>query len=98
MAEWNHRVCERCWFDGTERLERTDGESEWELAELPAPGVLEDGAYRMPVQIKDPEPGPCCFCGGMTITGIFTRKNQDELPCRGRHDVEQWRSWSKVGV
>lgn len=63
-------------------------------------GTLDDGAYRQPTQIIDPTPGPCCFCGGMTITGIFIRANPFSPPrddttsgviCAGDHEhPEQW--------
>lgn len=85
MAEWTHRICERCWFDD-ENLSTTD-----------------DGAYRTPVQVinpetKVPDPGVCCTCGGLTITGIYMRKNENDLLCKGRHGEDQIGSWSQVGV
>lgn len=97
MAEWDHRCCERCWFDGAERLERRDDQiPDWEIIRTdPIQGDL-DGAYRHPSQVKDADPGACCVCGGMTITGIFFRRDQDELLCAGRH--EDLGSWSRVSV
>ncbi len=78
----NHRICERCWFD----------------AEDPATGeprgVYEDGTYRTPVQVRAPEPGPCCVCGGLTITGIFFRSRPESLLCHGDHDNPG--DWSRV--
>lgn len=56
-------------------------------SQKPILGVLEDGSYRRPVQVsKDVEPGACCYCGGMTITGIYVREDESELECHGRHD------------
>lgn len=90
MAEWNHRICERCWFDSAKS----------EHPSMP-------GAFRMPVRVKDwgPEddedkvqPGLCCYCGGLTITGIFTRQNQDEVLCQGRHEESQWHEWARVAL
>ena len=118
MAEWTHRICERCWFDGTpQRLVKVeegqgvdilDGRGRvWEIVEQGEPlGVITEGehkgAYKLPVQALgedgQPEPGACCFCGGMTITGIYVRHDQDALLCRGRHDGEQLAEWSKVGA
>ncbi len=103
MTEWNHRICERCWFDGSaERLEKR-GKDQWELVKQGEPlGIIKEGkhkgAYRMPVQSTEAEPGVCCFCGGMTITGIFTRIHQDEVLCKGRHEPDQLGDWSRVGV
>lgn len=82
MAEWTHRICERCWFDGTPFMA--------------APGENPDGTFRSPVQVKEVEPAACCSCGGLTITGIFFRRDETELLCRGRHDDP--RSWAKVGL
>ena len=111
MAEWTHRICERCWFDGTDQYEKAEGPLDddakdyYRLIHEP-PGVFKDGehagAYRMPVQALGedgkPEPGACCFCGGMTITGIYTRHDQEDLLCKGRHAPEQLGEWSRVGV
>lgn len=111
MAEWDHRICERCWFDGTEmlrRIESTDGDNrnDWELSTTQPVGVITEGehagAYRMPVQANDPKdptpPGACCFCGGMTITAIFVRHDQDTLMCQGRHGDDQIGLWSRVAA
>lgn len=119
MAEWDHRVCERCWFDGSpERLVKVDeGDGDvdlhdgrgrtWELVyQGEAPGIVTDGenkgAYRMPIQAVgedgQPEPGACCFCGGMTITGIYVRRDETTLLCKGRHEPEQLGEWSRVSV
>lgn len=76
MAEWNHRACERCFFDGHY-------------------GTNDAGEFRMPVQVQEVEPGACCFCGGLTILGIFVRFDENLVMCRGRHEDL---SWSRVGV
>lgn len=82
MAEWTHRICERCYYDSEFGILK-EGEHE--------------GAYRMPVQIRDPDPGACCFCGGfVALTGIYVRKDERELRCQGRH--EDLSSWSRVQV
>lgn len=91
MAEWNHRICERCWFDGPKS----------EHPSMP-------GAFRMPVRVKDwgpkeddiepVEPGLCCYCGGLTVTGIFVREDENDVLCKGRHDESQWSEWAKVAV
>jgi len=105
MAEWSHRCCERCWFDGPELFlpqrapdEGVGGQvaASYELFTLPAPGQKEDGTFKMPVQVKEIDPGACCYCGGLTITAIFTRHDQDELLCKGRHAPEEVGTWSRV--
>lgn len=70
-STWNHRICERCWFDG--------------------PGKLNDEPReqlhgRQPVRVVDYPPGLCCYCGGITILGIFTRAKPTDVPCQGEHD------------
>jgi hypothetical protein len=76
MSQWIHRHCERCWFDRpTERTGRPFG-------------VLPDGAYRLPHQLVDPEPGMCCGCGGLTLTGIYVRTDPAHLPCAGQHPTD----------
>lgn len=101
MGEWTHRACERCWFDGTEFLTKTASRT-WDLSEVEPIGLVREGehagAYRMPVQVKDVEPGACCVCAGMTITGIFFRRDESALQCRGRHAPEQLGEWSRVGT
>lgn len=49
------------------------------------PGVLPDGAARLPVQVTEIEPGHCCYCLGWTVTGIFRRNDPALLPCAGVH-------------
>ena len=98
MTEWTHRTCERCWFDGTERVERVHNSEDYKLIITPPIQGEFDGSFRMPTQVKETEPGACCVCGGLTITGIFFRRSQDELPCQGRHEPEQLGSWSRVSL
>ncbi len=31
---------------------------------------------------------PCCWCGRLTIEGIYRRRNPDEMPCEGKHPKE----------
>lgn len=79
MAEWMHRCCERCWFDGYHGppLMFTAG---------PGPDL-----FRLPTQVVGDEPGVCCACAGATVTGIYVRRDQNELRCKGRHDdVSAW--------
>jgi len=54
------------------------------------------GVTRLPHRIRDPDsghigdpPGYCCFCGELTISGIFTRADPDTTLCRGKHAEEQ---------
>ena len=56
------------------------------------------GAFRMPTQVKDVEPGLCCVCGGLCVTGIFIRKQQDDVLCQGRHEESQWHEWARVAL
>lgn len=77
MRNWTHRLCERCWFDA--RLD--DGATF---------GMAADGSYRKPVQIVDPEPGICCFCAGVTVTGIYVRADPDAMMCQGQHTDLSW--------
>lgn len=58
-------------------------------------GTTPEGSYRQPAQVTDAEPGACCTCGGMTITGIYHRALALRLRCKGRHDDL---SWSRVEV
>ena len=101
MAEWTHRCCERCWFDGKEVLHKMD-DGHWDLREVEPIGAMSDpehaNLYRTPVQVVDAEPGACCVCGGMTITGIFFRRDERELLCLGRHEPEQLGEWSRIGL
>lgn len=107
MSEWNHRTCERCWFDGCERFVPREGASGgYEHVVVPPVSdeqmrsrksrPEEPDVYLMPNQVRDAEPGPCCFCGGMTITGIFVRRDENDVLCRGRHDDPS--SWSRVSM
>ena len=34
-----------------------------------------------PVRVKDHEPEVCCFCGRMTIDGIFVRRDPGKMTC-----------------
>lgn len=100
MSEWNHRICERCWFDGQPVVIGTEVVYGSGFTG-PIPGVIDgghEGAYRQPAQAvhDELEPGACCFCGGMTITGIFLRRDQADTLCQGRHDDPA--SWSRVGT
>jgi hypothetical protein len=52
----------------------------------------------MPVQVKEIEPGLCCYCGGLCITGIFTRENENDVLCKGRHEESQWHEWARVAL
>lgn len=84
MAEWTHRICERCFYDS-------------DFGVIPE-GEPSAGAYRMPTQLKEEyrEPSACCMCGGfVALTAIYIRKNEVELMCHGRHDDL---SWSHVGT
>jgi len=38
---------------------------------------------RVPVRLKDPERGPCCWCGTWTSSGIYTHADPLELRCKG---------------
>ena len=99
MAEWTHRCCERCYFDGPELYLPNEGqENSYEIYNVAPPGQNEDGTFRMPVQVKDAEPGVCCFCGGLTITGILVPHDQDELLCKGRHDPAEASTWARVDL
>ncbi len=60
------------------------------------PGCNAEGQYRMPSRTARPEPGPCCYCGGLTIAGIFVRADGDTLMCLSRHGAPD--DWSQVGV
>lgn len=88
MTEFNHRICERDWFDSDKS----------EHPSIP-------GAFRMPIRVKDwgpdedkVQPGLCCYCGGLTVTGIFVRQHEDEVLCGGRHDESQWHEWGRVAL
>ncbi len=99
MAERTHRICERCWFDGSE-VYAFDVNG---AVRLPPPGVMELDqpgvtAYRHPTQVREAEPSACCVCGGMTITGIFFRHDQEGLLCKSRHEPGQLGVWSRVGA
>ena len=39
---------------------------------------------REPVRVKNAQTEPCCYCGNETFSGIYVRKDPDELPlCKG---------------
>lgn len=61
-------------------------------------GVNNDGTYRMPTRLVDQAPEACCYCGGLTIMGIWTRRDPAniQLLCLGDH--ENIESWSRVGT
>lgn len=87
QSESTHRICERCWFDGPPAFQWDGG----------IPGVLPGGEYRMPVtMINDIEPGACCGCTGMTITGIFIYYRPDALRCGGLHEDLSWSQVAQV--
>lgn len=70
-SPWNHRICERCWFDGPGKITDDDGYT-----------VM----ARQPTRVVDYPPGLCCYCGGITILGIFVRKDPTVVQCQGEHD------------
>lgn len=75
MAEWTHNVCERCWF------------TTHELSHHP------DGGFRMPSRVNraDSPPDICCMCGTPTVSGIYIRRDENELLCQGDHEhPERW--------
>lgn len=86
MAEWNHRICERCYFDGAPGASNLD---------TPL-GVMPDGVtYRNPVRIIDGETLVCCFCGLLTVAGIRVRRHENAVLCLGDHEDL---SWARVGT
>lgn len=98
-GRWTHRVCERCWFDGSEWLERSENitDRSFEARSVEPVGRIPDQPelYRTPVQVKDTEIGVCCFCGLLTVTGIFVRRDPEAVMCHGEH-VDQ--NWARVGT
>lgn len=100
--EWTHRICERCWFDGPPQMIHSVPCYDAPPHEIV--GMIQDGehagAYRQPVQVNldEPKPGACCFCGGMTITRIFVRYDPADATvlCEGEH--ENIAGWSRVGL
>lgn len=71
-SKWNHRICERCWFDGPGKVDDVEG-------------YLRG---RIPTRVTDIAPALCCYCAGITILGIFRRDNPNNpnLACQGDHD------------
>lgn len=54
-------------------------------------GAHPDGGFRLPVRMTEPPPGVCCGCGSPTVSGIYVRKRETELLCRGNHlHPEEW--------
>lgn len=74
MSEWNHLICERCYI--SQRGEFAVGPD----------GPMLTG-IQIPVQITGSHRtvGPCCFCGELTIMGIFVRRDPGEVNCEGDH-------------
>lgn len=73
MSKWNHSICERCWVDQ---------EGDWEPQ-----GVNEFGqeeyalrSVRKPARVDDAALASCCFCSAPTISGIFVRRDPDDVP------------------
>ena len=64
---WNHRICGDCWLGDPEKFHWDENG---------------DCHFRPPVQIKDIEPGVCCFCGNKTKLGIFVRADPKTLNCK----------------
>lgn len=69
LANFTHRICERCWFDGPGRLED-------DMVRLPVQVKDPDDPEGI---------GTCCFCAGPCVTGIYTRKDPRLLDCQMRH-------------
>jgi hypothetical protein len=40
---------------------------------------------RTPVKLRDPGVEACCYCGGLTTSGIFIRWDPERLHCKGVH-------------
>lgn len=38
---------------------------------------------RRPVRVRDEGETRCCWCGGVTVSGIFVRRDPGSLPCEG---------------
>lgn len=58
-------------------------------------GLLPDGRFRMPTQIRYPDEDRtgdiCCVCGTPTVSGIYVREDAEELLCKGNHESpDQW--------
>jgi hypothetical protein len=40
-----------------------------------------DLSVRLPVRMKDPEVEYCCWCGALTIFGVYVRQDPQGLVC-----------------
>lgn len=47
-----------------------------------------DEGDRIPVRVMNEElvPKKCCFCGRLTIEGIFTRRDPKDMSCQHEED------------
>ncbi len=84
-SRWNHKICEACWIQerGTWEPFGFDDDGQ-ELSKLVS--VI------TPVRVVDPDAPPtvelCCYCGSLTIMGIYVRHDpeDDVLVCKGEHE------------
>lgn len=38
--------------------------------------------HRLPCRMTEPEPETCCFCGETHASGIYVRRNPEQMSCR----------------
>lgn len=74
MSAWTHPQCERCWIRG-------------ETSSNPATGHLE---VRRPARLTGDRLQYCCYCGDLTISGIYRRADPATLPaCVGHEETDE---------
>lgn len=74
MSKWNHRICERCWFDQEPDRMPVQVLTEYVL------GLTEDPQFA-------PKIHTCCKCGKPTLGEIFVRFDPNE--CVGNHQEDE---------
>ena len=80
-SKWNHPQCWDCWVR-TEKVDDPDVQAGFAAVRAP---VRMTGMSEAELNEK------CCFCGRLTIEGIYRRMNPADaaLQCGGLHDGEQ---------
>lgn len=70
-SRWTHPQCDDCWFD----------QNSEEIGPGPDGEHTGQALLRAPLRIAEAEREweQCCFCGGMTFSGIYVRHDPTDL-------------------
>lgn len=51
----------------------------------------ESGGFRLPSRVKAETGDVCCSCGSPTVSGIYVRRDETTLLCKGDHEhPDRW--------